>query len=247
MNSGLITKGVILAAGRGSRMGRLTAEVPKSLFELNGKRLITTQIEAMENNNIKSVAIVTGYKCELLNAYGSIQFFNERWQETQMVSSLECASDWLAGSNFIISYSDIFYKQEAVRLLLNQEAEIAITYDANWLANWSERFDNPCEDAESFSVTPDGFLSDIGRKNVSLDQINGQFMGLLYFSRVGWSKLQKLRRANTYKKNKKQDMTNLLQQAVMSGNFKIKAVPYFDKWGEVDTPSDLSLYASKKV
>ena len=135
-----------------------------------------------------------------------------------MVSSLECASDWLAGSNFIISYSDIFYKQEAVRLLLNQEAEIAITYGANWLANWSERFDNPCEDAESFSVTPDGFLSDIGRKNVSLDQINGQFMGLFILFKGWLSKLQKkLRRANTYEKNKKQDMTNLLQQAVMSG------------------------------
>ena len=71
----------------------------------------------------------------------------------QMVSSLECASEWLSNSNFIISYSDIFYTKEAVRLLLNQEAEIAITYDTNWLAHWSERFDNPFEDAESFSVS----------------------------------------------------------------------------------------------
>ena len=52
-----------------------------------------------------------------------------------MVSSLECASEWLSNSNFIISYSDIFYTKEAVRLLLNQEAEIAITYDTNWLAH----------------------------------------------------------------------------------------------------------------
>lgn len=247
MISGLVTKGIILAAGRGSRMGRLTSKVPKSLFELNGEPLIKTQIEAMEKNSITNVGIVTGYKSELLSGYGSVQFFNERWHETQMVSSLECASEWLDGSNFIISYSDIFYKKEAVQLLLNQEAEIAITYDANWLATWSARFEHPCEDAESFSVSSDGFLSDIGRKNVNLEQINGQFMGLLYFSEVGWSKLQKLRRSNSYEKNKKQDMTNLLQQAVMSGNCKIKAVPYFGKWGELDTPSDLSLFASKKA
>lgn len=247
MTVGLLTKGIILAAGRGSRMGRLTSQIPKSLIELDSKPLIETQIEAMAHNNITNVGVVTGYKCELLNGYGSLQFFNDRWHETQMVSSLECASEWLNGSNFIISYSDIFYKKEAVELLLNQEAEIAITYDANWLEHWSERFEKPTEDAESFSVSSDGFLTDIGRKNVSLDQINGQFMGLLYVSKFGWSKLQKLRRSNTHKKNKKQDMTNLLQQAVLSGDFKIKAVPYFGKWGELDTASDLSLYASKQA
>ena len=247
MAVGLVTKGIILAAGRGSRMGGLTSEKPKSLFELDGKPLIETQIEAMALNNITNVGIVTGYKCEMLTGYGSAQFFNERWHETQMVSSLECASEWLSNSNFIISYSDIFYTKEAVRLLLNQEAEIAITYDTNWLAHWSERFNNPFEDAESFSVSSEGFLSDIGRKNVCLEQINGQFMGLLYFSEDGWSKLQKLRRGNTREENRKQDMTNLLQQAVASGDFKIKAVPYSGKWGELDTPSDFSLYANKPL
>ena len=247
MSASLITKGIILAAGRGKRMGRLTSQMPKSLFKLNGKPLIETQLEAMAHNNITNVGVVTGYKCELLNRYGSVQFFNQRWHETQMVSSLECAAEWLAGSSFIVSYSDIFYKKQAVELLLNQDAEIAITYDANWLTHWSERFENPNDDAESFSLSSDGFLTDIGRKNVSLEQINGQFMGLLYFSQVGWSKLQKLRRSNTHKENKKQDMTNLLQQAVTSENFKIKAVPYFDKWGEVDTPSDLLLYKNREA
>ena len=37
MAVGLVTKGIILAAGRGSRMGGLTSEKPKSLFELDGK------------------------------------------------------------------------------------------------------------------------------------------------------------------------------------------------------------------
>ena len=247
MTADLKTKGIILAAGRGSRMGSLTSQMPKGLIELNGKPLIETQIEAMAHNNITNVAVVTGYKCELLNRYGSVQFYNQHWHETQMVSSLECASEWLAGADFIVSYSDIFYKAHAVELLLSQDAEIAITYDPNWLTHWSERFEDPNEDAESFSISSDGFLTDIGRKDVGLEQINGQFMGLLYFSKVGWSKLQKLRRSNTHEKNKKQDMTNLLQQAIASGDHKIKAVPYFEMWGELDTPSDLSIYANRET
>lgn len=236
------TKGIILAAGRGSRMGRLTSDRPKSLFKVDGKPLIETQIEAFRLNGITEVGIVTGYKSELLSGYGSIQFFNNSWNKTQMVSSLECASEWLEGCNFIVSYSDIFYSKEAVGLLLNQGAEVAITYDENWLEHWSKRFDDPLADAESFSITSDSFLTDIGRKHVSLDQINGQFMGLLYFSDTGWSKIQKLRALNTKEKNGQQDMTSLLQQAIMSGNLKIKAVAYSGKWGELDTPDDLAIY-----
>ena len=246
MNKNSVTKGVILAAGRGSRMGRLTADKPKSLFEVDRKPLIETQIEAIRQNDIAEIGIVTGYKSELLSGYGSVQFFNDSWSETQMVSSLECASEWLEDSNFIVSYSDIFYSQEAVGLLVDQDAEIAITYDKNWLEHWSERFCEPLSDAESFSITSDGFLHDIGRKGVSLNQINGQFMGLLYFSSVGWSKIQKLRAANTKEKNRLQDMTNLLQQAITSGKLKVKAVAYSGMWGELDTPDDLAIYAHKK-
>ena len=60
-------KAIILAAGRGSRMKHLTDEKPKCLAKLGGKLLIEWQLEALSAAGINEIAIVTGYKKELLS------------------------------------------------------------------------------------------------------------------------------------------------------------------------------------
>ena len=86
-------KAIILAAGRGSRMKDLTDERPKCLVELRGKPLLEWQLEALREAGINEIAIVTGYKRELLVNRGLTEFHNPRWAETQMVSSLACAEE----------------------------------------------------------------------------------------------------------------------------------------------------------
>ena len=66
-------KAIILAAGRGSRMGQLTNDKPKCLLMINGKTLIELQITAITNAGIKDIAIVTGYKAEMLKSYGNLK------------------------------------------------------------------------------------------------------------------------------------------------------------------------------
>ena len=46
-----------------------------------------------------------------------------------MVSSLECAKEWLEKEPCIVSYSDIFYEVTAVISLLKSQSNLAITYD----------------------------------------------------------------------------------------------------------------------
>ena len=38
-------KAIILAAGRGTRLGHYTKEIPKGLVDINGKSIIERQIE----------------------------------------------------------------------------------------------------------------------------------------------------------------------------------------------------------
>ena len=45
-------KAIILAAGRGSRMGLLTKSQPKCMTTLFGKKLINWQISALHNKHI---------------------------------------------------------------------------------------------------------------------------------------------------------------------------------------------------
>ena len=59
-------KAIILAAGRGSRMNNISLEKPKCLVEIFGQTLLNFQLSAMRKSGIDDIAIVTGYKREML-------------------------------------------------------------------------------------------------------------------------------------------------------------------------------------
>ena len=65
-------KAIILAAGRGSRMKNMTDERPKCLVELGGKPLLEYQLTALRQAGINEIAVVTGYRRELLVGYGLV-------------------------------------------------------------------------------------------------------------------------------------------------------------------------------
>ena len=56
-----IRKAVLLAAGRGKRLGVLTETIPKPMLEVAGKPLIAHIVDALANNEIRDLAIVAGY------------------------------------------------------------------------------------------------------------------------------------------------------------------------------------------
>lgn len=235
-------KAIILAAGRGSRMKNLTDERPKCLVELHGKALLDWQLEALHGAGIEEIAIVTGYKRELLAGRGLVEFHNVRWADTNMVSSLACAETWLRAEPCIVSYSDIFYSASAVQALMNSQAALAVTYDPNWLELWTQRFGNPLLDAETFRLTPTLTLAEIGNKPASVEEVQGQYMGLLRFTPEGWQEVQDIRATLTAEQRDKMHMTGTLQKVIEAGRLAITAIPYLGEWGEVDTTEDLQSY-----
>jgi L-glutamine-phosphate cytidylyltransferase len=236
----LYARAIILAAGRGSRMGNLTSEQPKCLVEFRGKPLLQWQVDALRGAGIKEIAIVTGYKPEALSSWGLTEFHNPDWAETQMVSSLACARSWLEEDPCIVSYSDIFYSSSAAQTLLNSDADLAITFDPNWLKLWEDRFGDPLLDAETFRLNSDSTLAEIGRKPSSVDEIQGQYMGLLRFSPNGWEEFVRIRKNLSTHDCAKMHMTGMLQKVLESGRKSILALPYTDPWGEFDSNEDLN-------
>ena len=235
-------KAIILAAGRGSRMKSLTDECPKCLVELRGKPLLEWQLESLRAAGISDIAVVTGYKRELLAERGLSEFHNPRWAETNMVSSLACAESWLQGEPCIVSYSDIFYSPVAVQSLINSDATLAVTYDPNWLQLWTERFGDPLLDAETFRLTATHTLAEIGNKPQSVDDVQGQYMGLLRFTPEGWAEVVRLRAELSPQQRDSMHMTNTLQRVIDAGRVPVAAVAYTGEWGEVDSSEDLSVY-----
>lgn len=235
-------KAIILAAGRGSRMKGLTESNPKCLVEVAGKSLLDRQLIALRGAGITDIAIVTGYKSEMLTFKNITKFYNKRWADTNMVSSLSCAQSWLQEEECIISYSDIFYDSSAVTSLINSQADIAITYDPNWLAIWGARFEDPLCDAETFRINAKNELLEIGNHPQSIKEVQGQYMGLLKFTPKGWKVVETLRQSLTQDLQDKMHMTGTLQKIVESNVSSIEAITYLGQWGEVDSEDDLACY-----
>jgi choline kinase len=237
-------KAIILAAGRGSRMKNLTNDRPKCLVELGGKALLDWQLSALWEAGIEQVALVTGYRRELFDGRGLVEFHNPRWGETNMVSSLACAQEWLQAEACIVSYSDIFYSGQAVKLLTKSLAALALTYDPNWLELWKRRFRDPLVDAESFRLNSDQTVAEIGKKPKSVEEVQGQFMGLLRFTPAGWAEILRSRSGLPPIECDRMDMTGTLERVIEAGRIAIAAIPYPGEWGEVDSVEDLAIYGS---
>ena len=236
-------KGIILAAGRGSRMGSLTDTKPKGLTEIAGKTLLDWQMSAMRHAGHHDLVVVRGYRSEELSGNRYEVVDNLRWNETNMVMSLAAASDHLENFVCTVSYADIAYHPDAIRALQSSNEDLAIAYDEDWVSLWSERFRDPLEDAETFRHR-DGQLLEIGKKANSLNEIEGQYMGLLRFSPQGWAHISALLSAISANDRDQLDMTSLLALLLERG-VRIGTVPVSGRWCEVDSERDLELYQSR--
>lgn len=236
-------KAIILAAGRGSRLGDITARQPKPLTPLAGKPLLQWQLDALRAAGVDDVSIVSGYCAEALESYGERRIHNPDWSHSNMVRSLLCADAILSAEPTLVCYGDIVYRPATIVALAASSAPLAISYDLDWHALWSARFDNPLSDAESFRQR-DGQLLDIGQPASTLADIEGQYMGLLKFTPTGWQEVTSLLENLAPGQIDKLDMTSLLR-ALLERNTSIQTIPVHGGWVEVDNPSDIALYEQR--
>ena len=82
-----IEKAVILAAGRGTRMRELTAELPKPMIEVRGKPVLQHIVEGLRDAGIRDCLIVVGYRADAVqDSFGDGSRYNVAIQyKTQTV------------------------------------------------------------------------------------------------------------------------------------------------------------------
>lgn len=239
-------KAIILAAGRGSRLKRHTDGRPKALVELAGRPLLSWQLAALASAGADELAVVGGYRHDLIEAFAAqspIPFttlVNPRWAETNMLASLLCAAPWAGGGDCLVSYADIVYPARHVRALLGNPQALALTYDADWERLWRLRHGgDPLADAETFREEG-GRLREIGLRPQSLDQVRGQYMGLLKLTAEGW-KICLDRCAALGPAVDRTDITGFLGLLLAEG-VEIGATAVNGAWCEVDSDHDLKFY-----
>ncbi len=131
-----ITKAVLLAAGRGTRMRELTAALPKPMIKVRGKPILLHIVEGLQTAGIKNFLIIVGYHAEAVrNYFGDGTCFGLRINYvTQILQDgtgrvLNLAQEYVGQSPFLLSYGDILVDaQNYFRLTnLSDDVEAIVT------------------------------------------------------------------------------------------------------------------------
>jgi len=243
-------KAIILAAGQGTRLRPYTDHVPKCMVEAAGRPLLLWHLDTIESCGINKIGLVAGYKQERITDPRVTKIVNDRYATTNMIESLFVAKSWLTG-DVIIAYGDIVYSKEVLRAMMADERDIVIACDEEWESYWSQRFEDPLSDAETFVKGPNGTVLSLGKKTTDRSQVQGQYIGLIKLSSRGCERVKELYLAA--KKDSEQQnnawgsgrtlemayMTDLLNFLASKGELHYKSI--YRGWVEVDDHTDLEI------
>ena len=184
------------------------------------------------------------------NNNGVVVAKNDKYDSTNMVSSLFCAEKFMSDKeDLLITYSDIIYERKVLDSLIQSDSPIAISVDKDWDKLWKMRMANPLDDAETLKLRDGMYIDELGKKPKDFDDIQGQYMGLIKISAdfvqqfcKTWHELD---RKLTYdgQNHSNMYMTSFIQKFINIG-IKVEAAFTNGGWLEIDTKSDLELYHS---
>lgn len=245
-------KAIILAAGQGKRLRPLTDNLPKCMINFCGKTLLERQIDIMRKLDINEIIVVTGYKQEKINFTGIKKIINTDFNSTNMVESLFAAKEFL-DDDVIVSYGDIIYTKQILEKILLSKEDFSVVVDLKWKDMWQKRFENPLDDAESLKMNNEKYILDLGRKINSLEEVQGQYIGLMKFSLKGTEFIKKFyEQAKKQAENGKNPLNEELSfknsymtdfiRSLIHAKCKIKAITIEGNWLEIDSVSDYNLY-----
>ncbi len=114
-----ITKAVLLAAGRGTRMRELTQELPKPMLQVRGEPVLQHIIKGLRDAGLTDFLIVVGWHGEIVrDFFGDGSKLGVRVEYTNQVVQdgtgkvVELARDFTGPDPFVLSYGDILIAAE---------------------------------------------------------------------------------------------------------------------------------------
>ena len=125
-------RGLILAAGRGRRLGDYADGTPKCLLEVGRRRLVEHQLEALADAGVAPVAMVVGYGADEVRETVGIRaeyIHNRRWDQTNSVYSYHLAREWLTGPIVLLN-CDVLFHPEILSRLLAVKGDV-LAYDSS--------------------------------------------------------------------------------------------------------------------
>ena len=229
-------KAIILSAGQGKRLLPLTAEIPKCLLPIQGKKLIEWQIDALHRGGIDKITVVTGYRAEkvdevLQRSYGPGRIktlYNSAYAITDNLVSCWAVRHEM-NEDFILLNGDTLFETAVLKRLFESPDRPATV-----VVNHKDMYD-----VDDMKVEMEGCrLVRIG-KNIVQNRAQGESIGMILFRGEGpmlfRSALKKALNDSTAGRKWYLSVIDDMAQVMPVWTCSITGL----KWCEVDYPADL--------
>jgi dTDP-glucose pyrophosphorylase len=230
----VIRHGVVLAAGRGSRLGDLTRSTPKPLLEVGGMPLLLRILAGMSDAGISDVAVITGYRGEMVERSVRecglpLRFhFRRQLALDGTARAVSLARDVLGDGPFCFAWGDILVDRG------NYPAVVTAASGADGALAVNE-VDDPWAGAAAY-VDAAGFVARIVEKpppGTSSTRFNNAGFGVL--PATVWRHIEQLQPSP----RGEYELPRAVAALVREGS-RLRAVPVAGPWWDIGTPDDLA-------
>ena len=161
---------IIMAAGKGSRLGDLTKDIPKSLLKINGKTLLEINISMLHQYGIWDITIVTGYQDQKIEKItmgvpGIRLVYNPFYEFTNVIGSYFMGMQYIY-DDFIYLHADTICEKDIFEDLLKADGDIVLPVDTK-----------PCDEEAMKVRIDDGKIVEL-TKQMPVEEAAGEFIGI---------------------------------------------------------------------
>lgn len=238
---------IILAAGMGKRLKKLTNNNTKCMVKVNNKTIIERALESLDKVSLSKIIIVIGYKGEILKEYidsldihTPIQYIdNPIYNRTNNIYSLALAKEEMCLEDTLLLESDIVFEHTIIEeILMDKRKNLALVDKfASWMSGTCMELDG---DDNIINFIP-GKILDYSEKEkyfktVNIYKFSKEFSKEIYVPFL--EAYEKVMGDNEY-------YETVIKLIAMLGTNQIKGKRLTgQKWYEIDDVQDLDIAES---
>jgi len=233
-------RAIILAAGRGSRLGDYTTGLPKTLLPIGGSTIFDRIVTGLNKIGIKDVVVVTGHAARSLETHAlscssklvnndvSFQFVLNDNLDVGNIYSFWLARDKMT-EDFVLLNSDVVFDYEILDLLKQDGNRSSLAID-NYKALGEEEM--------KVRVTKGQIIKEIS-KNLDPTTADGEYIGIMKLS--GGDAAMVLEQIEDLLTEKRFPLyyEDALRKIANKNNFLMACSTRGLPWTEIDTVEDM--------